>query len=46
MNFINNRIFQILLVACVIIAICIIAGLNFNFHAGSSGVGMGVERTK
>lgn len=42
----NNRVVQILLVVCVIVAICIIAGLNLNFHAGSSGVGMGVERTK
>lgn len=42
----NNRIVQFLLVICVIIAICIIAGLNLSFHAGSQGVGMGIERTK
>ncbi len=46
MGFLNNRLVQILLVVCVVIAICIIAGLNFNFHAGSTGVGAGVERTK
>lgn len=46
MNFFNNRIVQILLAVCVIVAICIIAGLNFNMHAGSNGVGIGVERTK
>lgn len=45
MGFLNNRIVQILLAVCVIVAICIIAGLQFNFHAGSNGVGMGVERT-
>lgn len=42
----NNRIVQILLAVCVIVAICIIAGLNFHVSAGSSGVNMGVERTK
>ncbi len=42
----NNRVVQILLVVCVIIGICLIAKLNFNFHAGESGVGLGVERTK
>lgn len=42
----NNRIIQILLAVCVIVAICIITGLNLNFHAGSQGVGMGIERTK
>lgn len=42
----NNRVVQILLAVCVIIAVCIIAGLNLNFHAGSNGVGFGVERTK
>jgi hypothetical protein len=46
MGIFNNRIVQILLIVCVIIAICIIAGLNLNFHAGSQGVGMGIERTK
>lgn len=42
----NNRLVQLLLVVCVIIAICIIAGLQFNFGAGSQGVGLKVERTK
>lgn len=42
----QNRIVQILIVACVIIAICIIAGLNLHIDAGSHGVGMQVERTK
>lgn len=46
MNIFNNRIVQILLVALVIIGICILCGLNFQFHAGSSGVGAGVERSK
>ncbi len=46
MGFLNNKIVQILLAVLVIVAICIIAGLNFNMHAGSQGVGMGVERTK
>lgn len=46
MNIFNNKIVQILLVVCVIIAICIIAGLNFHVGAGSNGVSMGVERTK
>lgn len=44
MGFLSNRIIQILLVVCVIIAICIIAGLNFHVNAGSNGVSMGVER--
>lgn len=42
----NNRIVQILLAVCVIVAICIIAGLNFHLDAGSNGVKFGVERTK
>lgn len=42
----NNRIVQILLAVCVIVAICIIAGLNFHVTAGSGGVNFGVERTK
>jgi hypothetical protein len=46
MNIFNNRIVQILLIVCVIIAICIIAGLNFHIAAGSGGVNFGVERTK
>ena len=40
----NNRIVQILLIACVIIAICIIAGLNFHMAAGAGGVNFGVDR--
>lgn len=40
----NNRIVQILLVACVIIGICIIARLNFHVAAGSNGINFGVER--
>lgn len=46
MGFLNNRIVQILLAVCVIIAICIIAGLSFHVAAGSGGVNFGVERTK
>jgi hypothetical protein len=46
MNIFNNRIVQILLIVCVIIGICLISRLNFNFHAGSDGVGMGVDRGK
>lgn len=46
MGFLNNKIVQILLVVCVIIAICIIAGLNFHMAAGSGGVQFGVDRTK
>ncbi len=46
MGFLNNRFVQMLLVVLVIVAICIIAGLNFNMHAGSNGVGAGIERTK
>lgn len=46
MGFLSNRLVQILLVVCVIIAICIIAGLNFHMTAGSGGVTAGVERTK
>lgn len=42
----NNRLVQILLAVCVVIAICIIAGLNLQINAGSKGVGMQVERTK
>lgn len=42
----NNRLVQILLVACVIIGICIIAKLNLQINAGSNDVNMGVERTK
>lgn len=41
----NNRIVQILLVTCVVIAICILVGLNMHINAGSSGVSVGVERT-
>lgn len=46
MGFLNNRIVQILLAACVIIAICIIAKLDFHVSAGSNGVKMGVDRNK
>ena len=46
MGFLNNRIVQILLAVCVIVAICIIAGLNFHINAGSGGINLGVERTK
>ena len=45
MGFLNNKLVQILLVVCVVIAICIIAGLNFHMSAGSNGVGVGIERT-
>ena len=45
MNLLNNRIVQILLVVCVIIAICLIARLNFHVAAGSNGVSAGVDRT-
>lgn len=46
MGFLNNKIVQILLAILVIVAICIIAGLNFHVAAGSGGMDMGVERTK
>lgn len=46
MNIFNNRIVQILLIACVIIAICIIAGLQFHVGAGSQGINFGVDRNK
>lgn len=46
MGFLNNRIVQILLIVCVIVAICIIAGLTFHINAGSGGVDMGVTRNK
>lgn len=44
MGFLNNKVVQILLAVLVVIAICIIAGLNFHFQAGSQGVSMGVLR--
>jgi len=45
MNFLNNRVVQILLVVCVIIAISLLVGLNLEFSAGSGGVSGGVVRT-
>ncbi len=38
MGFLNNKIVQVLL------AVCILVGLNFHISAGSQGVSMGVER--
>lgn len=46
MNIFNNRLVQLLLVVCVVVAICIIAGLQFSMHAGSQGVGVGIDRVK
>ena len=40
----NNKIVQLLLVVLVIVAICIIAGLNFHMAAGAGGLDLGVDR--
>lgn len=45
MGFLNNKIVQALLVALVIVAICLIARLNFHVSAGANGVNAGVDRT-
>lgn len=42
----NNRVVQILLAVCVIVAICIIAGMHLDFQAGSNGINLGVVRSK
>lgn len=46
MNIFNNKIVQILLVVCVIVGICIIAGLQFHLGAGAGGINMGIDRIK
>lgn len=46
MGFLNNRIIQILLAVCFIIALCMLVGLQFHMTAGTQGFNLGVDHTK
>jgi hypothetical protein len=44
MDLLKNKMVQMLLIGIIVVAICLIAGVNVNLHAGSSGIGFEAER--